>query len=63
MFWTFLHTKFILYVVGHFAINDSTGALIVFAPLDREAHPQYNLTVLARDMAERNSKSASINIM
>jgi len=47
---------------GHFAINGSTGALIVFAPLDRETIPKYTLTVVASDSADRNPKNTSIII-
>lgn len=48
---------------GHFAINGSTGALIVFAPLDRETISHYNLTVTASDSVDTNRKSVSINIL
>ena len=48
--------------VGHFAINGSTGALIVFAPLDRERISTYNLTVLAIDQADV-AKTAAMNIL
>ena len=48
--------------LGHFAINSSTGALIVFAPLDRETIAEYKLTIIASDSDATNPRSATTEL-